>query len=669
MKKGSGKRPELLAPAGSLQSLRAAIEGGADAVYVGGTAFNARIHAPNFTAEDLREGIKLAHAYGIKVYVAANILIYDRELDSFLHAAEEAYLCGADALIVADIGAAQKIKARIPIELHASTQLSGHNAAAAHILADAGFSRMVCAREMSRDDLFAFVQNSPIESEVFVHGALCVCHSGQCLFSSAVGGRSGNRGECAQPCRLPYQVRGKAAYPLSLKDLSLSCHVSELIDMGIDSFKIEGRMKSPEYVRDVTRIWRRLIDEGRNATREEMQELISVFSRSGFTDGYYVRKIDRNMLGVRSENDKQNSRTLEPFSGITRKIPVDFSVEIHHNQPIKLTVLPANITVVGDIPQPALTAPIHCEDVRRSLSKLGATPYMARHMDISLDDGLMVPVSALNALRRMATEALAPTSQRSEGDFNRNSPTMKPSGKRIFRRTAVFYRPDEIPAEARAFFDLIFVPLEHNTGIADGVLLPPVIFDSEKEEVAELLKSAVRNGAKHVLIGNPGHFDLISGTNLCPHGDFRLNITNNASAAFYESMGLEDFILSPELTLPQMRDIGGKSAAIVYGRLPLMITENCIGKEIGNCDSCTAGKLMLTDRRNVDFPVLRIFRHRSMILNSVPLYMADRSRELAAAGITMQVFLFTTESGQEIRSVIHAYKTGAAPSGEIKRIR
>lgn len=669
MKKEPGKRPELLAPAGSLQSLRAAIEGGADAVYVGGTAFNARIHAQNFTAEDLREGIKLAHAYGTKVYVAANILIYDRESDRFLRAAEEAYLCGADALIVADIGAAQQIKARIPIELHASTQLSGHNASAAQLLADAGFSRMVCAREMSRDNLAAFVKNSPIESEVFVHGALCVCHSGQCLFSSAVGGRSGNRGECAQPCRLPYQVRGKTSHPLSLKDLSLACHVSELTDMGIDSFKIEGRMKSPEYVRDVTRIWRRLIDERRNATREEMQELSSIFSRGGFTDGYYVQKIDRNMLGIRSDTDKQASRTLKPFSGITRKIPVDFSVEIHHNQPMKLTVQPANITVMGDIPQSALTAPIHKEDVKRSLSKLGATPYTVRQMDISLDDGLMVPVSALNALRRTAVGALSPMTQQSEADFNPNAPAMKPSGKRIFRRTAVFYRPDEIPAEAREFFDLIFVPLEHATAAADGVLLPPVIFDSEKEEVAELLQAAVRKGARHALVSNPGHFDLISGTNLCPHGDFRLNIANNASAAFYESMELEDFILSPELTLPQMRDIGGKSAAIVYGRLPLMITEKCIGKEIGDCDSCSAGRLMLTDRRNISFPVLRIFRHRSMILNSVPLYMADRSRELADAGITMQVFLFTTESGQEIRSVIRAYQTGAAPSGEIKRLR
>jgi len=231
--------------------------------------------------------------------------VLDREREEFLATADAAYLAGADAFIVADLGAIRMLRERMPdMPIHASTQVAGHNTAAAKELMRLGVCRMVCAREMSERELRAFCKNSPIEAEVFVHGALCVCHSGQCLFSSLVGGRSGNRGECAQPCRLPYRVaKGKNEYPLSLKDLSLAAHVGELIDMGVASFKIEGRMKSAEYVRDVTRIWRRLIDEHRGATSDEMAELAEIFSRGGLTDGYYKEKIDYKMMGVRSERD------------------------------------------------------------------------------------------------------------------------------------------------------------------------------------------------------------------------------------------------------------------------------------------------------------------------------------------------------------------------------
>ena len=284
MIKSSDKKPELLSPAGSPQSLKAAIEGGADAIYLGMGAFNARMKAKNFTEDELSYGIELAHSYGAKVYIAANTLLYDRELDEYLCNAEKAYLLGADAIIAADLGGAKELKKRIPIELHASTQLSGHSVESAKRLCEAGFSRMVLAREMSREDIEYFCKESPIEAEVFVHGALCVCHSGQCLFSSIVGGRSGNRGECAQPCRLPYKNGKRTQYPLSLKDLSLAEHVKTLCEMGVASFKIEGRMKSPEYVRDVTKVFRRLIDENRNADADELEYLARVFSRGGHTD-------------------------------------------------------------------------------------------------------------------------------------------------------------------------------------------------------------------------------------------------------------------------------------------------------------------------------------------------------------------------------------------------
>lgn len=309
--------PELLAPAGSPTALDAAIEGGADAVYFGGAAFNARMLAQNFGGSAMADAVARCHVYGVRAYITLNTLVADREMDDCLRTAEQAWRAGADALIVADLGVAAMLRRQIPeLPLHASTQASGHNSAAARVLAALGFTRMVCARELSRHDLRTLVAESPIEIEMFIHGALCVSHSGQCLFSSMVGGRSGNRGACAQPCRLPYTVNGKEKYPLSLRDLCLAPYVPELIDLGVASLKIEGRMKSPEYVRDVTAIWRRLLDERRGATAEELRKLAEIFSRGGFTDAYFCgMKPDGNnsaMLGVRSTDDKAVSRTLAP---------------------------------------------------------------------------------------------------------------------------------------------------------------------------------------------------------------------------------------------------------------------------------------------------------------------------------------------------------------------
>ncbi len=673
-----GKRlPELLCPAGSYRALEAAIEGGADAVYMGGVCFNARINAKNFTAEELKRGIALAHAYGTKVYIAANTLIYDRELDDFLLAAENAYLCGADALIVADIGAAREISRRIPIELHASTQLSGHNAYAAEELARAGFSRMVLARETGREDIKRFVDTSPLEAEVFVHGALCVCHSGQCLFSSLVGGRSGNRGECAQPCRLPYRGQGKGqTYPLSLKDLSLAEHIPELCELGISSLKIEGRMKSPEYVRDVTRIWRRLLDERRAASGEDMRELEAVFSRGGFTDGYFTGRIGRNMLGVRSEVEKQVTRTLAPFEGIKRKIPVLMEMSVLKDTPVSLTVALADgtrsVTVMADAPEAARTAPIDEATVKRSLLKLGDTSYSAEKITVRLDGGLMLPVSVLNALRRKAIQALdAENTEERKPLGELDKIYQSPSEKRGRMRSAIFYEPREIPKSAYGFFDVIYTPLEKYIGNTNGVCLPPVIFDSEREKIRQMLESAKRMGAEHVLVGNLGHIELARESGLRMHGDLRLNICNGTTAAYFETLGFEDFILSPELTMAQMRDIGGKSLACVWGRVPLMVTEKCIGKEIGGCKTCESGRAVLTDRKGITFPVMRTFEHRSIVFNSVPLYMADRADVLAKNGITMQHFIFTTESASEADAVISAYKkrTPPADSAKIKRIK
>ena len=662
--------PELLAPAGSPRALEAAIEGGADAVYFGGLRHNARISAENFAPETLSQHVRLAHAHGVKMYQTLNTLTTDRELGEVIEDARIAYEAGVDALIVADLGVAAAIHRALPdLPLHASTQASGHSVASAEQLAKLGFSRMVCAREMSLDDLRHFTENSPIEAEVFVHGALCVCHSGQCLFSSLVGGRSGNRGECAQPCRLPYRTEGDNKYPLSLKDLSLARHIPELIDAGIASLKIEGRMKSPEYVLAVTSVFRTLLDECRPATRDEMNYLASIFSRGGFTDGYFTKNIGSHMLGVRSEQDKSITRSLPPFEGLTRAAALDFDARILRGQPMTLTVSDGKrtVTVSGGVPEDAIKSPSEHSALLRNLTKLGGTPYTVGNATLELDSGLAIPVSKINALRREALAELG-GSERPALPESLDATPAKPGGKRQKMRVARFTSPEQITPKAREYFDLIYLPLDNYAPIADGVVLPPVIFDSERKAAAKLLHKAAEAGAKHALVGNVGHVSLAVEAGLQIHGDFRLNVTSTATVAQLERLGIADTILSPELTLPQIRDIKGNTGAVVYGRIPLMVLEKCIGKDIADCADCQAGKVTLLDRMRVSFPVLREWQHRSMIYNSLPTYMADRADRLADAGIICQHFIFSTESAARVNDVIEAYKTGAAPDGTVRRI-
>ncbi len=584
------KLPELLAPAGSPEALRAAIRSGADAVYMGASGFNARIGATNFTPESLKNEIARAHEAGVRIYLTLNTLVYDREIGDMLKTAEAAYLAGADALIVADLGVASILRRTFPdLPLHASTQMSGHNLDSARELARLGFERMVIARETSRENLELICRESPIEIEAFVHGALCVCHSGQCLFSSIVGGRSGNRGLCAQPCRLPYtNQQGGKSYPLSLKDLSLAEHLPELIDMGVSSLKVEGRMKPPEYVAGVISIWRRLLDEGRRANADEMRRLAEIFSRQGFTDGYYVNNIGKNMLGIRTEGDKARSASQKK------------------NAEYKNTKAP--------IPE-----------------------YTERNCRA--------------------------------GDYVQKKPRER-RGKPIVN-SAVFYSASQYTAKAAKFFDIAYLPLEEfpKARGARGVMLPPVIPDSEMSRVRRQLADAKRLGATDILVGNLGHISLAREFGLALHGDFRLNITNSETAAALEELGFEDLVLSPELTLPRLRDISGRSSVIVYGRLPLMITEKCVGKEIGGCKVCESGRAKLTDRMGVKFPVLRIPEHRSLIVNSLPTYILDRPRDLSDGFITRQHYIFTVESPREVDSILAASASASPiPGGKCRRL-
>lgn len=658
--------PELLAPAGSPEALDAAIDARADAVYFGLSAFNARMNAKNFDDGLLEDTFKKCAAYGVKAYVTLNTLVLDREAENFIRAAEKAWRLGASGIIIADLGLAAAIKKYIPdIELHASTQLSGHNTEEAERLSSLGFSRMVLARETPLRDIRTFTENSPIEAEVFVHGALCVSHSGQCLFSSVVGGRSGNRGECAQPCRLPYC----GGYPLSLRDLCLAEHIPELIDAHVASLKIEGRMKSPEYVRAVTAVYRKLLDERRSATHGEMKYLSEIFSRGGFTDGYFTEKISGKMLGVRSESDKKNTRELAPSPKITRKIPIEIAVRLSCGKPSEMTITGGGkaVTVTGDAPEKAINAPLTRENVLKSVSKLGGTPFEAVKADISIEGDVMLPVSKLNELRRKAADTFLGSCKREIADFDINIPSK--SGTQRQTRTARFTSAKQVTEKAEKYFDIRFLPAENFTESANGVIIPPVVFDHEKDDVKELISRAAESGAKYALVGNLGHISLATDAGLIPVGDHRLNIFNRLTEAELEKTGLEANILSPELTPAQMRDIGGDSSAIVYGRIPLMLLEKCVIREVGSCRECEKnGFVYLTDRKGIRFPVLRTYDHRNIIYNSLPTYMADRQAELEKYGIKNRHFIFTVESAEEVDRVISAHESGRHADFPVRRM-
>lgn len=672
--------PELLSPAGSPDALRAAIDGGADAVYLGGGSFHARMNADNFgTQEALAEAVSLAHFWGVKVYVTLNTMVYDRELDAALAQAEQAARAGADGLIVADLGVASLLHRALPeMPLHASTQMSIHRGDAGKLLADAGFSRMVLAREMPADQIAQAVKESPIEIEMFVHGALCVSQSGQCLFSSLVGGRSGNRGECAQPCRLPFKdARGKDHYPLSLKDLSLARYVPEIVESGVASLKIEGRMKSPEYVYTVTRIWRELLDAGKGADEEQMLQLGRAFSRGGFTDGYYRRRKGECMLGVRSAEDKMASVGVEKFRGITKKIPVQMQACLEAGKPMELTVSAKEhrVCVTGEVPEAAHTRPISVEQVQGSLCKLGSTPFVTSAPEVCIKGEVMVAASALNALRREAAEKLEEQMRKALVPAPVQRQTVEqpiPRGQRQSCRTARFLRPGQIVPAAKEYFEIRYLPLElvaeQDVPGCNGAVMPPVIFPEDSGNIRKMLTKAWEKGIRHLLVGNIGHLYLLEGFDFVLHGDYRLNAANNATVCELEKLGFSDVIASAEMSQARLRDLGGNTAAIVYGRVPLMTLERCVNKQAAGCAACTKGKAELVDRRGVRFPVIREYGHRNLVLNSLPTGMSDKGRALADQGIVAQHFLFTTEGADEVERVISAYKEGKALPFAVRRI-
>lgn len=691
--------PELLAPAGDYSALVAAILGGADAVYVGGAKFGARAYAKNFSEEELASAVKLCHAMGVRIYVTLNTLIFDKELDEAVEYAKSLHAMGVDALIVADLGVLARIREEIPqLELHASTQMGAHNTEGVNFAARLGCARVVLARECTAADIKIITESSAAEIEVFLHGALCVCHSGQCLFSSMVGGRSGNRGECAQPCRLPYND-GK--YPLSLCDLSLSSHIEQLIASGVASLKIEGRMKSPDYVYEVTSIYRKLLDGGRSSNAKERKKLLEIFSRGGFTDGYFVGNTAQKMTGVRTDEDKRISREISGRSFDVPRLPIRAKAAFVAGEKASLTLL-ANVRsrldegsavlaaeAYGDVPAIAENAPLTESGLCARLSKMGNTMFSLERedIDIKVSEGINLPPSAINAQRRGAVAALEAKlavpldkllgiSDKTHTVNTKIDIKPRPHDTKK-RKSALFFKKDTLEGVLKKNsavlrdIDTMFVPLASYSEMdgefakaVEGVYFPPVIFESEWVDVCAMAKSAAEGGVRYALIGNISHIAMAEHAGLVPVGDFRLNVTNKVSAALYSALGVSDIILSPELTLPQARDIGG--GVITLGRIPLMLTERCFIRENFGCDACN--RAALTDRRGAKFPLLREYNHRNVIFNSAPTYMGDKEKELSDAKIYHEHFIFSSESVKECESLLDSYRKGKRLEVQHRRV-
>ena len=682
---------ELLSPAGGREALIAAVQNGADAVYMGFGSFNARRSARNFSDEEFLAAVRYCHLRGVKVYLTLNTLVTDRELPALAETAVKASEYGVDAVLVQDWGVYAVLREIIPdVPLHASTQMALHTLSGVEEAARLGMTRAVLARELSRDDIKVITECSPIEIETFVHGALCMCYSGMCEMSAVIGSRSGNRGACAQPCRLRYGWHGKAdANPLSLKDANLAPYANEMAELGVACLKLEGRMKRPEYVAAVTSIYSTLLRERRAPTADEQRKLMLAFSRDGFTDGYYRGKRGKEMFGMRPENARWPEEWFSTLRAAYEKedlrlVLVRFAVDIQAGRPMTLTAWDADghaVTVTGGVPEAARNRAVTADEDETRVRKTGGTAFTAEECAVTLGEGLSVPASALNALRRDTLAALeaarTAVPKRRKGGFSPDMKIKNPAEPPCF--TVSIYRPDQLTdALVREDVEMIYVPLEllpaveveRYAGQAKfAAVLPRVWRTADEPALRRQLTDAKMRGVETVLLGNLGHFALVRGMGFELRGDFGLNLFNSAALRFMREQGLSSATLSFELRHEQMRDIAKciPCEAIVYGRLPLMITENCIAANEFGCrhfrsrcdavqpDSACACAPELTDRMGERFPVLHAYGCRSEIQNAKTLWLADKP-EYRQIGLTDARLRFTTETAEECVRVLRAYQ-------------
>ena len=671
---------EVLSPAGSPEAVVAAVQNGADAVYLGLGGFNARQGAKNFTREEFADAVKYCHERGCKVYVTLNTLCTDRELTEAAELADFVSATGADAVLVQDLGLARVLRSVCPdLPLHASTQMSVHNIAGVYAAAQMGMTRVVLARELDREQIRHIAAHSPIEVEVFVHGALCFCYSGQCYMSALIGRRSGNRGMCAQPCRMQYSMgRRMDEYPLSLKDNCLVEYLRELEDAGVKCVKIEGRMKRPEYTAIVTEIYHNAAHEGIAPTEKDMEKLRQAFSRDGFTDGYYTGK-KQDMHGVRSEPDREINKLFTEArrayaAGEMRRVDVEFQVALRPDMPAALAAraLEKIAVVYGPVPERAQSTELTLSSVSAQLYKTGGTPFRCSNVFGDVEPGLFLPASAINELRRAAlaelTAQLGEAPRRRRGGF----PAIRqhsPIPQRPVLNIQVLTREQLTPELAETKPANVYVPLQILSEDPDSVspflengcgivaVLPRVNSDTETEGIASMLEKVRTAGVGEALVGNLGHVALARGAGFDVRGDFGLNVFNSQSMQTLCDAGLRSVTASFELRLAAVRDLAKcvDTELIIYGRLPCMVTEQCIiSRAAGGC-ACESSS-SLSDRTGSVFPVVREFGCRNVILNAHKLFLADKIDDILGCGLWAGRLMFTTETPRECVQIVKAYQ-------------
>ncbi len=673
---------EILAPCGSYDSVVGAVRQGADAVYIGSLRFSARAYAKNFDSNELKKAIEYCHLHGVKVHITLNTLVSSDELPIAIETAKTAYFAGADAFIVQDFGLADIIKKTFPdIALHASTQMSVHTPAGARILYENGFDRVVLAREMSREEIREVVDSCDIETEVFVHGALCMCVSGQCYLSAMIGGRSGNRGRCAQPCRLPFKVKCGTGYDLSLKDNCILNELCELAEIGVTSAKIEGRMKRPEYTAMAVAVAKHSVENG-VADKQELDRLRAVFSRSGFTNGYYYGKTGREMFGTRSKEDVI-SATEDVLSDIRAEYKdevqsnaVSFTLSVQNGIPAKLSARCKGYIVQteGAVPEIARSVPLSEEKAKVQLNKTGGTAFYAESISVMIEEGLTIPVSSLNNMRRDTLAKLEslitaiPERSFIEPYYKNDTPE-KRVGEMKYR---VHFRHCDIP-EIFKKCEIVYVPVfskkEDISGLIRkgyniGVEIPRVVFGQEKI-LKQNLEEIVKIGVTDVYCNNIGIVALASEMGMTVHGGFGLNIFNSYSLDFIERIGVKDTELSFELTAGMINRISGniKTGVVGYGYLPLMITRNCPNKNGRGCKECH-GKSTIKDRKGNEF-TLMCGAGCTQLLNFTPLVLSDKQDSFT--GAEFMSLHFTHESNDECVDVMMNYMKKKKPHGEYTR--
>lgn len=673
---------ELLAPAGSMEALRAAVCNGADAVYLGADTFNARMNARNFSAADLQEAVVYCHVRGVKVHLTLNTLVLDREMPRAAELIRLAASCGVDAFIVQDLGVVSLCRQLAPdVPIHASTQMSIHSLEGVMEAAALGCSRVVLARELPAEEIAHICKKSPVEIEVFVHGALCICYSGQCYLSSVIGRRSGNRGQCAQPCRLPYGYGRfeSTRYPLSLKDNCLAGELDELRRMGVASIKIEGRMKRPEYVAIVTRAYRTVLNGGK-LTPSDLQELETAFSRQGFTDGYFRGQTGSDMFGRRQEGEDTSglfaSARATYEQGEPQRIGVRFYAMIRRGEPAQLAVEDPDGNLCrtrGPVPEQAVYRSLTPQDLEQQLKKTGGTPYLCTAVRSSLDPDLMLPASAINAMRRdVIAELTAKRGRAAPARLNAYDEPPRYDGIAGEPQLTIAVRTaGQITSRMLSMKPtVLYVPLSELAEHPDlrqrvsvetqlAAILPRVIWSGELAPIARQLRTVYEMGVRQVLAGNLGQLHIARAAGFAVRGDFGLNIVNSRAMRYLREQGLDSQLLSFELTLPQIRDISKAVPAelLIYGRLPLMLMENCVMKNRTGICACQTGTVRLVDRVGEEFPVVKDpGTCRNVLLNGKKLYLLDKKDALRGMGLWALRLQFTTENPGEIDKVLMDYQ-------------